>query len=780
MRQPRSPWAPVVFACVAPLLGGRALAQQEAPPSVTLSYEFDSGWAENTSSEPQVVISFPVVIEGAPWMRLYFDDIALAGDLLAGNGAILRMTALLDGGIQEMDARHVRQWQNTSCYFNGDTVLVEVLAQPNSGWSRLAMRQVIYGQPFTPEETICGPQDNRVLSSDPRAARILPVGCTGWLIDDCAQCFLTAGHCGGGLGVAQFNVPLSNSNGSLNNPSPNDQYAIDPASLQGNGGQGVGNDWAYFGAFPNSNTGLRPAEAAGSTYNLANPPAVSGNNIRVTGYGVDSSPNTSNQVQQTEVGPMATSSGTLIQYVTDTTGGNSGSPVIWENTGQAIGIHTHGGCSSTGGANSGTGANHPALQAAIANPRGICAAGMTFPQPLPELIPPGQSTPFVVELAGTGTAVTLHYRLQGGAYLQVAMTPLTSTTYSGAIPSPACGDNPEFYFSYQDNVCGLITSPLDAPTGFYTAVVGTPSVDFNDSFEADLGWTTSSFASAGDWERGVPVNDPGTIYDPISDSDGSGNCYLTGNALGDSDVDGGEVRLFSPIFDLSAPGAFVSYDYFLGLSNESGVDRMEVAARNNGVGPWSVLVQHQTDGGLFWRNQVFSATEFVAAGVAASSSVQMRFKVYDEAAASTVEAGLDAFRLGSAGCGSLGTNFCVSGVNGAAISASGSASVSANDLVLVGNGLPSNVNGLFFYANGQANQPLGGGTLCLSGTTGIFRLQPVQNSGPAGQMTHAVDLSNPPSAAGQVTVGSTWNYQLWFRDGGTSDLTDALQVVFTP
>ena len=35
-------------------------------------------------------------------------------------------------------------------------------------------------------------------------------------------------------------------------------------------------------------------------------------------------------------------------------GGNSGSPVIHEETGHAIGVHTHGGCSSTGGNNKGT------------------------------------------------------------------------------------------------------------------------------------------------------------------------------------------------------------------------------------------------------------------------------------------------------------------------------------------------------------------------------------------------------------------------------------------
>lgn len=48
-----------------------------------------------------------------------------------------------------------------------------------------------------------------------------------------------------------------------------------------------------------------------------------------------------------------------------TQGGNSGSPVIHEETGHAIGIHTHGGCSATGGSNTGTRIDVPALAAEI-------------------------------------------------------------------------------------------------------------------------------------------------------------------------------------------------------------------------------------------------------------------------------------------------------------------------------------------------------------------------------------------------------------------------------
>ena len=61
-------------------------------------------------------------------------------------------------------------------------------------------------------------------------------------------------------------------------------------------------------------------------------------------------------------------------------GGNSGSPVVHEETGEAIGVHTHGGCSETGGSNSGTRidrpdfANHVAFLTAVCDSDAQCDA----------------------------------------------------------------------------------------------------------------------------------------------------------------------------------------------------------------------------------------------------------------------------------------------------------------------------------------------------------------------------------------------------------------------
>ncbi len=238
------------------------------------------------------------------------------------------------------------------------------------------------------------------------------------------------------------------------------------------------------------------------------------------------------------------------------------------------------------------------------------------------------------------------------------------------------------------------------------------------------------------------------------------------------------MTLTSPPLDLSNPGDSIRYDYFLYLTVEDGVDRLLVEGRSGG-GAWQALVAHTTSGGLAWREHEITRTDLLAAGVSPGPDVQLRFTANDTGTASIVEAGLDGVLVGRSDCG-VGTRYCTPGANGATIGASGTASVAANDLVLAGSGLPAGVNGLFFYGDLRASVPLGQGLRCVGGSAGLFRLQPVANSGAAGVITHALDATAPPAAGGAITPGSTWNFQLWFRDGGSSDLTDALEVIFTP
>ena len=372
----------LMLACVS----GTAMAQVAPIPEIVVDARLDSGVVMNEDQEPAVIYTGVIQRATAPWIRLRFDEVQLAGDPAIGNGSYLRITSAADGGWQRLDANSIEQWGNTSAYFNGDLLTIELIAYPGTGPNRITMSSIWIGEGEFSPATICGPTDDRVLSNDPRSGRLMSIGCSAWLYNNGAGCFGTAGHCisaSTSTAVMQFNVPLSNPNGSVNHPHPDHQYPVQQASIQSTGSGGTGNDAAMFGCFPNSNTGLTPLQAQGAMYTLRVPAPSPAGQIRITGYGTTSgtqgTPREWSQVQKTHVGNFTALTGNRLQYTADTTGGNSGSPVILESTGEVIGVHTHGGCTSSGGANSGTATQHTAWTNYRDNPRGVCIPPQCYP-----------------------------------------------------------------------------------------------------------------------------------------------------------------------------------------------------------------------------------------------------------------------------------------------------------------------------------------------------------------------------------------------------------------
>jgi len=314
----------------------------------------DAGGAPRALQVP--IWSEVIEVEDAEWIRLRLSEVVLAESTEHVRESYLRVTSLLDGHEQYLDAESLRDWSNTTAYFNGGAVRIEVMASPNATHqiNRVQVRGVQASAPSTGPRSICGSVDDRQLSNDNRDARLMPVGCTAWLFSDHGSRMMTAAHCGpDGGDVIQFNVPLSSAGGSPQNPPPQDQYPIDNSSVQdSNGGIFIGNDWAYFGVFDNSNTDMSPGQAYGVWHELATDQVFADNRpIRITGYGTTSSPVPSSWwlAQKTHVGPLVFRSGNVIRYATDTTGGNSGSAVLDENNQVVLGVHTNAGCNSAGG-----------------------------------------------------------------------------------------------------------------------------------------------------------------------------------------------------------------------------------------------------------------------------------------------------------------------------------------------------------------------------------------------------------------------------------------------
>jgi V8-like Glu-specific endopeptidase len=363
------------------LLVAPPIQTQEQPfPSREVELDIDSGNFTNDGDEKRVMWSTLVEVPAATWLRLHFYSITLAYNPDQLESSVIRITSITDSAVQHLDSVSSKQWYNSTAYFNGDRLLVELIGAPGEHENRVIISGATAGLPGFPGTTsICGPTDDRILSETQRDCRVMPNGCTAFIIDDSHHQFLTAGHCAdypGDLQVVEFNVPLSQSNGSIVHPGPEDQYSVDQDSRQfSDNGSGV--DWAYFGCFPNTETGLTAFLAGdGEYYTLADQaPPVNGQTIRITGYGVVDYPVPLewNQVQKTHTGPYWDHVGTELEYRVDTTGGNSGSAVFNENSGEVIGIHTHAGCYDTGGANSGTAIDINGLQNALVNPLGVCA-----------------------------------------------------------------------------------------------------------------------------------------------------------------------------------------------------------------------------------------------------------------------------------------------------------------------------------------------------------------------------------------------------------------------
>lgn len=392
MRPPFFVPIPVAAFCAGCLIPALAATAQPAVPTLAsrnVPVQIDSGPRPPLQGAVGAHAVYSTLIEapGAPWVRMNFDLVDLSGDPASGTGAYLLITSPHDGAWQGLNAVHVQEWSNTSAYFNGDKVLVEIISYPGNAPCRLVMSHFTAGEEQLFAETICDTVDDRVLSSDPRVGRLQPATCTAWFINDTNGGLLSAGHCTPGAAtVLQFNVPLSTAGGTAVAPPPEDQYAVDAASVRLQTGAATsGNDFAYFGVFANSNTGQMPVQRQGQRFTLAAAaPDNTGQSIRITGYGTRSTPATWNIVQETHAGPYAgfgsTGTGLSVRYRVDTTGGNSGSPVIDESTGLCIGIHAYAGCGSGGaGTNSGTAIQHAPLQAALAAPLGICATGRGTP-----------------------------------------------------------------------------------------------------------------------------------------------------------------------------------------------------------------------------------------------------------------------------------------------------------------------------------------------------------------------------------------------------------------
>jgi len=256
----------------------------------------------------------------------------------------------------------------------------------------------------------------------------------------------------------------------------------------------------------------------------------------------------------------------------------------------------------------------------------------------------GTPTPFTVRAIENCGApldpagLELIITVDGAAPQSVPLTPTaTPFEFTATIPPLPCSQTVTYYIS-STTLDGAFTFPASAPAEqIPLAVLTSSTASFADDFEADLGWATFGSAVAGQWERGVPAG-AGDRGDPLLDADGSGACFLTENAPGNTDVDGGDAVLLSPVLD--ATGAGEAYlEYFVWYSNDLGtaVDDVMTVELSGDDGVTWLPVETIASSTAGWERRLVRIADVTAP----TSTMRLRVTASDTGVGSIVEAGFD-------------------------------------------------------------------------------------------------------------------------------------------
>lgn len=281
---------------------------------------------------------------------------------------------------------------------------------------------------------------------------------------------------------------------------------------------------------------------------------------------------------------------------------------------------------------------------------------ITYQSGVPSMLAPNAGTTVDVNITSAygGTVVPgtekVYLGLNGNPLDSAALTPLGGNLYRATLPAQSCDSRYRFFVGATETTTGPVFLPTDTARPNDAIVATTSAVAFEDDFETEKGWVVTGAPADGPWSRGVPAG-YGLRGDPVHDFDGSGQCWLTDNVNGNSDVDAGTTILTSPLFDVSgAANAYIQFAVW--YSNATGAapygDVFRIYITNDNGGIWTAAkvlgpVQYANGG---W----FVHSLWVGDFVSPSSQMRIRFEASDDANGSVVEAALDAFKVTTYNC----------------------------------------------------------------------------------------------------------------------------------
>ena len=296
---------------------------------------------------------------------------------------------------------------------------------------------------------------------------------------------------------------------------------------------------------------------------------------------------------------------------------------------------------------------------AVLSALGTATLTFDYPDGRPEFVDPNGGTTIRVVVSGQSSppapGTGKFYYSTGGEFTEIAMEEDSPNDYTATFPAFGCGAEVNYYFSAETEAKDVVFNPFSAPDSIYSGLAYTGvATFFSDDFEINQGWTVvdQGGLTTGTWQRGVPAGG-GDRGDPANDADGSGQCYVTGIADGDNDIDDGTTVLTSPSMDASDPEAVLAYHRW--YSNDFGGDP------ENDI----FVVDVSDDGGLNWTNletvgpggaEVHGGwfhKEFLIADIpdiTNTDEFRIRFAASDLNDGSVVEAGVDGVEISKLYC----------------------------------------------------------------------------------------------------------------------------------
>jgi hypothetical protein len=269
----------------------------------------------------------------------------------------------------------------------------------------------------------------------------------------------------------------------------------------------------------------------------------------------------------------------------------------------------------------------------------------SFAGGLPETIATGQV--LTANVSATGfvldpTSVVLSIETPNESY-ELSMLQTSTSLFQTTIPEVTCPGNGTLLLSARIQEGSLFS-------GNETDVeVGYGFTNFESS-NSQLTWQVSGDVTSGDaglWQIGTP--DTNTDRgDPAFDYDGSGQCFLTGAATGNTDVDGGCTILRSERITADET-TFASwaqwYDNSAGAA--PGLDVMTIEISGDLGSTWLPLDQAGPSDGESvggWIVNEIRVSDYVSTP---SFQVYIRWIVCDDGEGSVIEAAIDRFGFGT-------------------------------------------------------------------------------------------------------------------------------------